>query len=205
MVHETLLRKIALDVPDRRFAERADFKLFAERPREGGGPQFALPIGAAAPELGLVIARVVQQPDLPGHRALHRMPYVIHVERIAVRPSVQIAHAGKVAAAQTRSGSAGSLLRKQAKAVHCSQQPQRGLAERRPANSWRIALPRRADRVRRRGRQWPIWKRRRQGSFRRWPVAGVRKDREAGNNNFAQHRVWEKTTSLASPVSDNAH
>src|SRR5204863_2748447 len=96
MIDEALLGKILLNMSDRILAQQSDFELFAESPRKCRSAELALPIIATRAELSPAIALVVQQPQAARHRALHRMPNVVHIERVAVGPPVKIAQPAEI-------------------------------------------------------------------------------------------------------------
>jgi hypothetical protein len=89
MVHEPVLRRRCLDISDGRLADRTDFHLLAIHPRESSGAYPAFPIFGTPAELHILIAGVIQSPQIPGHGALHRVADVVYVKRITVSPTMK--------------------------------------------------------------------------------------------------------------------
>jgi hypothetical protein len=137
VIGEALLGKIALNMADGGFAKRADFELLAECPGESGATQPGFPIIAAAAELHLLVAPVVQLKEVAGNGPLHRMSHVVHVKRVAVGPAVQRTETAGVPASPSDAGGAGAGFRGPAECVHDADETQRTLSQAAPLDAGR--------------------------------------------------------------------
>src|ERR1700704_7118902 len=91
MIHEPLLREECLDIPNGRLADhRSDLGPLAIAPSERPSAQPAFPIRWILAEVYVSILSVIQSPDIPRHCPLHRVADVVHIERIPVRPTMQV-------------------------------------------------------------------------------------------------------------------
>ena len=141
VIGEALLGKVALNMADGGFAERADFELLAECPGESGATQPGFPIIAAAGELHPLVAPIVQLKEVAGDGPLHGMSHVVDVKRVAIGPAMQRTEAAGVAASPSDTGGAGAGFRGPAECVHDADETQRTLGQAAPLNAGRGAAP----------------------------------------------------------------
>src|SRR5882762_10129745 len=118
VVDKSVGAAVSLDLAERSFAEQADFKLFAERPRVSIGAQATHPVVAAFAELDVAVTNIIVNPQVVGDGTLDGMAKVVLIVSVAVRPSVHGSESGKVPKGFIAHGFSRRGLGGEAEAMH---------------------------------------------------------------------------------------
>ncbi len=132
-INNACLHRHFLNIPDGGLAQRTDFKLQAERRREGRGSQAAVPVRRGISKLDLAIAGIVCDLQKSRRAAFHGMVDVVHKKWIAVIPSVNIDYGVFVVPKE--------WTRQASSCVAFGRQPERLLEKQEPCGSNRESAP----------------------------------------------------------------